>query len=368
MKKTLTLLLTLGLLFILSSPVFASSDVKINANGNILKDAQAVIQNGSTLLPVRSVSNAFGCEVNWDGDTKTVSVNKGDTQITIVIGQKELTVNDTKQTISAPAQIINGRTYVPLRALGEALNCEIQWVNDTRTVEITPNDPAEYKAWYEVDENGNLYIKTNISSRKWNGYSMISILNHNNDSSWNEYFGQGMVQCIAEGFYSHRDIGTIINSNELYIFKGIHKEIRDNAKKMDADDIISSLSNHLVYKVTLDNTIYVKDSGKTLTIDSIILTDNNQKAIYSISTADSLSDSGEYYLHYELTSASRENYDKSLSKKDNLLTCNIASGYFPIHEKTGQFHISHCIYSMDTSGNITLSKTSSNKIDSNTLL
>ena len=221
MKKLITVLLTLSILLCLSTTAFASSDVKINANGNILKDAQAIIQNGSTLLPVRSVSNAFGCEVDWNGVTKTVSVNKDDTQITIVIGQQELTVNNNKQSISAPAQIINGRTYVPLRALGEALNCEIQWVNDTRTVEITPNDPAEYKAWYEVDENGMLQLKTNINSRKWNGYSVITKVHHTNGRyDWDTDYGQGIVNNTPAGFFSHNDIGTIISATEFYVFEG----------------------------------------------------------------------------------------------------------------------------------------------------
>ena len=365
MKRLLTFLLTLGLLFTLSSPVFASSDVKINANGNILKDAQAVIQNSSTLLPVRSVSNAFGCEVDWNGDTKTVSVNKGDTQITIVIGQKELTVNDTKQSISAPAQIINGRTYVPLRALGEALDCEIHWVNDTRTVEITPNDPAEYKAWYEVDENGNLYIKTNISSRKWDGYTIINKVNYNSRNwDWDSDYGTGIVQCQARGFYSHFPVNTMIHSTEFYVCKGILKNVSDSGG--DPAKVLSSVSDKIVYKVTLDNTITIKDSGKTINISSFQMTNdsNKNKEIYTLTISNKLSNTGLYDLHYAF--GTKIVCGSGLKIKDGALQSHLESGFYPIDEK-GYFSISHSIYSMDASGNITLSKTTSNSIDSTTL-
>ena len=151
-------------------------------NGAALSDAQAVLKDGSTLLPVRSVSTALGGEVVWDNATKTASIDKDGTSVAITIGKKEITVNDKKQAISTPAQIVNGRTYVPLRALGEALECDITWVNATKTVEISQVDPSEYKAWYEVDDEGKLYIKTNINSNKWNGYGIASRIIFKNGS------------------------------------------------------------------------------------------------------------------------------------------------------------------------------------------
>ena len=369
MKRLVTLLLTLGILFGLSSTAFASSDVKINANGNILKDSQAVIQNGSTLLPVRSVSNAFGCEVDWNGDTRTVSVNKDDTQITIVIGQKELTVNDNKQAISAPAQIINGRTYVPLRALGEALNCEIQWVNDTRTVEITPNDPTEYKAWYEVDENGMLHLKTNINSRKWNGYSVITKVHHaNGECDWDTDYGQGMVHYIPAGFLSHNDTGTIISSTEFYVFKGTNLKTYDSGDShMNVDQQIAALSDKLVYKVKLDNKISIKDSRNAIHLTSLQVTNDtkNHKEIYTIAISDKLSNRGLYDLHFLY--GEKGVRGSNLKIKDSILQSRLDAGFFPISEKSGQFHITHSIYSMDTNGNITLTKTLSNKISSDSI-
>ena len=152
MKKFIVLLLTAGMLLSMNTIAFASSDVKIKVNGSLLSDAQAILKDGSTLLPVRSVSTALGSEVVWDNATKTASIDKDGTSVAITIGKKEISINGKTKAISTPAQIVNSRTYVPLRALGEALECDITWVNASKTVEISQVDPSEYKAWYEVDE------------------------------------------------------------------------------------------------------------------------------------------------------------------------------------------------------------------------
>ena len=52
---------------------------------------------------------------------------------TIVNGKR---VNEEDISLDVPAEIINDRTYLPLRKIGEALGCEVDWDGDTRTVII----------------------------------------------------------------------------------------------------------------------------------------------------------------------------------------------------------------------------------------
>ncbi len=56
-------------------------NIKINIDGNnyVAKDANGNIvepftYNGTTFLPVRGVANAFGKNVDWNNNTKTVSI------------------------------------------------------------------------------------------------------------------------------------------------------------------------------------------------------------------------------------------------------------------------------------------------------
>lgn len=82
-------------------------------------DAPAYIDNSRTLIPVRAVSEAFGLDVAWDADTRTVTV---DGKSKIVIDSTEMILPDgSSYTLDVPAKITNNRTFIPLRALCEKI-------------------------------------------------------------------------------------------------------------------------------------------------------------------------------------------------------------------------------------------------------
>ena len=152
MKKFLSLFMTAAMMLSIIVPVSANDSVKIKVDGKELTDAQAILKDGSTLLPVRSVGNALGGEIIWDAATKTVVVTKGSTTVVMPVGEKYIIVGDNVVQVSTPAQVINGRTYVPLRVLGDALDCGVSWVNETKTVEIKSK---------EVKQNKDLFANNN---------------------------------------------------------------------------------------------------------------------------------------------------------------------------------------------------------------
>lgn len=67
--------------------------LKTNHNGNVeALDVPAVIKNGRTLVPVRAVSETFGANVEWIGDSKTVAVTtkQGQHKIKTVTWEKDI--------------------------------------------------------------------------------------------------------------------------------------------------------------------------------------------------------------------------------------------------------------------------------------
>ena len=55
-----------------------------------------------------------------------------------------MTVNDEKVSLDTVPVIIDDRTLVPLRAVSEALDCNVDWNGDTKTVTIAPHKYNEY--------------------------------------------------------------------------------------------------------------------------------------------------------------------------------------------------------------------------------
>jgi len=105
-------------------------------------DVVPFTQNGRTLVPVRFISESFGAQVGWDDATQAVTVDMQDTSIKLQIGSNEMLVNGEAVTLDVPAQTINSRTLIPLRALVEALGKNVHW--DDRGLIIIADDALEY--------------------------------------------------------------------------------------------------------------------------------------------------------------------------------------------------------------------------------
>ncbi len=107
-------------------------------DGNKLQfDVDPVIENGRTLVPLRAIFEALGATVDWDDSTRTVTASKGSTKIVLTIGSNQATVNGKVYTLEVPARIINNRTLVPLRFIGEAFEEQVDWDGSTSTITIT---------------------------------------------------------------------------------------------------------------------------------------------------------------------------------------------------------------------------------------
>ncbi len=111
---------------------------KVRINDKLVKfnNQYPIIEDGSTLIPIRAVSEALGADVKWDGDDQCAIISKGNKTIKLYIGSNTAYINNKPYSIDAAAEMINNRTMVPLRFVAEALDAEIEWDGETRTVNI----------------------------------------------------------------------------------------------------------------------------------------------------------------------------------------------------------------------------------------
>jgi hypothetical protein len=80
--------------------------------------------------------------VLWNPATNVVTAQRGDTQVQLVIGGRQATVNGRAVLLDVPATIVGGRTLVPLRFVSEAMGAQVDWDNATRVVTITSGTTA----------------------------------------------------------------------------------------------------------------------------------------------------------------------------------------------------------------------------------
>ena len=98
---------------------------------------------GYTMLPVRAVAVALGINtqnVLWDQATKTVTILYGQRIITMQVGAKVVYVNGSAIPASASVEIVDGRTFLPMRDLATALGVtDITWDAATKTATLNGN-------------------------------------------------------------------------------------------------------------------------------------------------------------------------------------------------------------------------------------
>lgn len=118
-------------------------------------DVGAYFYDNRTLVPVRAVSEAFGCDVSWNADTQTVIVDGVET---LTIGDNNMRLKDgSVYELDVAAQVKDGRTFIPLRALGEKLlNKNVVWDNRGLII-ITDKEYDESKVDFDLVNNYMLY-------------------------------------------------------------------------------------------------------------------------------------------------------------------------------------------------------------------
>lgn len=179
MKKFLVTL-TLALALVTSNMVYAAvipTEVELNQNLTITYNGKVqrfknvkgdivypISYEGTTYLPIRSISCLFETEIEWDGNTNSVHLGKGtlDTiaaesiskftpgtnqnimvdlnqDIKIYHNNEVQTFKDVNGKVVYPLSY-QGTTYLPVRAISNLYNAKIEWISETSTVVISKDD------------------------------------------------------------------------------------------------------------------------------------------------------------------------------------------------------------------------------------
>lgn len=160
MKKFLTLIVFFAFLFVLKTPQANAAGIQVIVDGkpvHFSDNAPYVDKNGRTMIPLRAVADALGCETIWDSDRQSATVRK-----TLIIEGKPVTLsqifypNDEDfcyqwvasatvgqkyldfglNGMNTRALVKNGSTYLPIRYVAEYFGYMVQWDAGSKTVKI----------------------------------------------------------------------------------------------------------------------------------------------------------------------------------------------------------------------------------------
>jgi inhibitor of cysteine peptidase len=142
MKRILLIIILCSILVIpqslaAGSQSTQSTGVSLLLNGKPLKlDAQTIVKNGVTYVPMRSMLTELGATVLWDAKTGIVTAAHHQTTVKLKADDASGWKNGKSIHIEHPAQLIGGRMYVSLRWMNESFGAVVKWHAATRTAAV----------------------------------------------------------------------------------------------------------------------------------------------------------------------------------------------------------------------------------------
>jgi len=132
----------------------SASNIEVEVNGVRVnfEDQGPINVDGRTLVPVRGVFEMLGFNVGWNGEVQQVTLFNDEHVVILTIGSDAFTTNDITHRLDVPAQAINGRTMLLIRAVLESIGYYVGWNSATNTV-IISSYPIEIAVAIAADED-----------------------------------------------------------------------------------------------------------------------------------------------------------------------------------------------------------------------
>ncbi len=139
MKRKWTIFIVLLVLLLTASLVLGENEVplKLWIKGNYVQcDVDPFIEEGRTLVPLRIVSETLKIPVQWKHVERQVVLEKEDELIIFTIDEEYYSQGDEVFSLDVAPQIVEDRTFVPIRVIAEIFGEYVDWDHDNRTVVV----------------------------------------------------------------------------------------------------------------------------------------------------------------------------------------------------------------------------------------
>ena len=114
-------------------------------------DEEPVEESERLLVPVRAIFEELGAEVEWEEETQIITAKKEDTTVVMQIDNPEMGNSREVVTLEVPPRLVGERTMVPLRAVSEAFEAKVDYIeNLNRVVVDQPKLPMDFGERLEI--------------------------------------------------------------------------------------------------------------------------------------------------------------------------------------------------------------------------
>jgi hypothetical protein len=232
MKKLLFLFAITCLVIAVPSLTNAANPTPIWVNGSTVNTGiSPQIIDGHTFVPLRAIAEGLGSKVSWDNKLRKATVEKADKTIEFTIGNPKVTVNGTPSTMELAPYIVEGSSMLPLRFIGEQFGLKVTWDPLTKAIYLDNTALSRLTNLTTPIEHIVVVVEEN--------HSYNQIVGSSNAPYMNALIQQGALFTNAHGV-THPSQG-----NYLALFSGSTQGVKDDSclKPFLAPNLASSLIN-----------------------------------------------------------------------------------------------------------------------------
>ena len=165
----------------------------------------ALMRNGTTMVPLRYIGEWLGANVAYNSSTRVINLTINGKTVSLTIGSNNAYIGGNHHQLAAPAMETGGTTYVPLRFVSEAFGAGVEWNNSNHYATIKhpsqdaavniglhgyprPSQPSNFsnRPGNQGYQGGNGWQQNNNNNNGWNdGSGNQPGNNGNNNGGWN---------------------------------------------------------------------------------------------------------------------------------------------------------------------------------------
>lgn len=191
------------------SAVVKTPIVKVNGITLTLADAP-YLKQGRVMVPLRGVAEGFGAAVTWNKATLTATIARGVHKASMTAGSAAALNDGNPVTLDVPAELRNGRIYIPLRFSAESMGGSVSWNAKTWTASIAmPLTPAAAQLIIQTKAEQTV---TALKNKDW---SALAALSSKQGVRFSPY---GYVNTATDRVLSHNALTTAPLDTTAYLW------------------------------------------------------------------------------------------------------------------------------------------------------
>ncbi len=258
---------------------FCVGDDTLNINGEAVKVVKPyVVGEGVTLVPVRVITEAFGAKVDWVNETQTVKLTYPDVKIVLQIGNSVAEINGRAETLLAAPELTGGSTMVPLRFISENFGADVSYDNATERItvvkEASSNSEITISGTVDSKYIGDSYYgwsmenpaDMQMTERYFDGTYTFFEYDENNGIQINvKYLSEDYD--FEKSFSGWKDIlqsFTLVKADKDASKKTMHLQAKDKEHVMDIYEIVTDKYAYVLTGIFENEKAEIKNEGLKL--------------------------------------------------------------------------------------------------------